>query len=138
MKVSELAKEYGLKSEDVLAELKALKLKSKDAKQDLSPAAIAVLRRSLESKGKKIVPIVKEEKPLPPKAPKEPEKKTEVKPAQKTETPSKAKKVPALKEKPKAAKKTAVPKVPAKGKKEKPQAVKAEKGKGAVHGSAKP
>ncbi|MDP8266095.1 MAG: translation initiation factor IF-2 [Candidatus Aceula meridiana] len=61
MKVSELAKEYGMASQEILAELKAMKLKSKDAKQDLSSAAVAVLRSALAKKGKKIVPKAKGE-----------------------------------------------------------------------------
>ena len=62
MHVSELAKEYGLSVQDILGELKFLKLKAKDGKQELSSAALAVVKRSLEKKGKKIVPKLKEEK----------------------------------------------------------------------------
>jgi translation initiation factor IF-2 len=134
MKVSELAKEYGLKSEDILLELKTLKLKSKDAKQDLSPAAIAVLRRSLEAKGRKIVPVQKEEKPVAPKVQKEKSEKPEPKSEKKTLKPlsSKVKKIAETKEKPKAVKKVVIKKVSSKAKKEKPQEVKAEKGKASV------
>ncbi len=57
MRVSELAKEYGLSVQDVLGELKSLKLKAKDGKQELSSAAFAVVKRSLEKRGKK--PVVK-------------------------------------------------------------------------------
>lgn len=65
MNVSDFAREYGLKSEDILAELKHFKLKAKDAKQELSGAAIAVLRSSLAAKGKRIIPFQKPEKALP-------------------------------------------------------------------------
>ena len=65
MRVSELAKEYGLSALDILGELKSLKLKAKDGKQELSSAALAVVRRSLEKNGKKVVPPQpKEEKKL--------------------------------------------------------------------------
>ncbi len=68
MKVSDLAKEYGLKSEDVLAELKSFKMKAVNAQQELSVAAIAIVRRSLDAKGKKIIPLKKEEgRPMAPK-----------------------------------------------------------------------
>ncbi len=129
MKVSDLAKEYGLKSDDILLELKALKLKSKDAKQDLSPAAIAVLRRSLELKGRKIVPVQKEEKPVVLKAEKEKVKKLEVDVVQKGIKLSKAKKIPEPKEKPKVVKKAIAKKVPIRAKKEKGKEVKGEKEK---------
>jgi len=122
MKVSELAKEYGMTSQEILAELKAMKLKAKDAKQDLSTAAVAVLKSALVKKGKKVVPKAKEvEKPVAKKA----------EPAAKKAEPAKiktVKKFPAkeVSKKPtkiKAAKKPSVKKAPAK--KEKPVAKKA-------------
>ncbi|MDD3375506.1 MAG: translation initiation factor IF-2 [Candidatus Omnitrophica bacterium] len=64
MRVSELAKEYGLSAQDILGELKSLKLKAKDGKQELSEAALAVVKRSLEKNGKKIVLKPKEERKL--------------------------------------------------------------------------
>ncbi|MFA6378376.1 MAG: translation initiation factor IF-2 N-terminal domain-containing protein, partial [Candidatus Omnitrophota bacterium] len=131
MKVSELAKEYGLKSDDILLELKALKLKAKDAKQDLSPAVVAVIRRSLESKGKKLVPVQKEEKVVVVKTQKEKSLKPEPEVVKKALKPSKAKKVSEAKDKPKAGKKAVLKKVSAKDKKEAPQDVRGEKGKGA-------
>jgi len=68
MKVSDFAKEYNLRSEEILAELKSFKMKATDAKQELSAAAIAVLRRSLDAKGKKIAPAKREpEKPTAPR-----------------------------------------------------------------------
>lgn len=129
MKVSELAKEYGLKSEDILLELKVLKLKSKDAKQDLSPAAIAVLRRALETKGRKIVPVQKEEKVSVVKAPKDKGEKPETVAAKKIVKPSKAKKAAEPKEKAKAVKKVSAKKFPMKAKKETAQEIKARKEK---------
>ncbi len=60
MRVSDLAKQYSVSSQDVLSELKSLKLKAKDSKQELSSAAIAVVKRALEKKGKKFVPVKEE------------------------------------------------------------------------------
>lgn len=64
MNVSDFAKVYGLKIDDVLAELKHLKMRSKDGKQELSAAVLAVLKSSFESRGRKIVAFKKEEKPV--------------------------------------------------------------------------
>ncbi len=52
MRVSELAKELGVSSEDILAKLKSLKLKAKDGKQELNEAVIPVLRRELKGVAK--------------------------------------------------------------------------------------
>ncbi len=47
MKVSDLAKELNVSSDDILSKLRALKLKAKDSQQDLSEFVLAVLRREL-------------------------------------------------------------------------------------------
>ncbi|HOD11589.1 MAG TPA: translation initiation factor IF-2 [Candidatus Omnitrophota bacterium] len=110
MKVSDLAKEYGLKSEDILAELKSFKMKAVNAQQELSVAGMAIVRRSLDAKGKKAIPLKKEEgRPMAPKPKwahidvKEPEEK-------KTSKTSKAKKTSEKKEKSVKAPKKAIEK----------------------------
>ena len=49
MRVSDLAKDLGITSDVILTKLKSLHLKAKDGKQELSDAAIAVLRRELKN-----------------------------------------------------------------------------------------
>jgi len=51
MKVSELAKELGTTSDTVLETLKSLKMKSKNNKQELSGAAISVVKSALKKGG---------------------------------------------------------------------------------------
>ncbi len=53
MRVSELAKELEISVDDILKKLKSLHMKAKGKGQDLSGAAVAVLRREFEGGGKK-------------------------------------------------------------------------------------
>lgn len=55
MKVSELAKDLGMTSEDVLKALRALKLKAKDSEQVLSSAVVSVIKSELKP-SKKVAP----------------------------------------------------------------------------------
>ena len=50
-KVSELAKELNTTSEEVLKTLKSLRMKAKDGKQELSAAAITVVKSALKKGG---------------------------------------------------------------------------------------
>src|SRR5436190_11566237 len=68
MKVSELAKELNVSSQDILTKMKALKFKAKDSDQELNTVVITVLRSEL-GKGRKAAPsaatAVKEAPPRP-------------------------------------------------------------------------
>lgn len=63
MRVSDLAKELGVTSDDVLTKLKALKLKAKDSKQELNAAVIPVLKRELSALTKAKEPAKAKEEP---------------------------------------------------------------------------
>ncbi len=65
MKVSELAKELGVTSDSVLETLKSLKLKAKDAKQDISDAVASVVRSALKKAKASPAPVKEEKKEAP-------------------------------------------------------------------------
>jgi len=55
MRVSDLAKELGISSDDILKKLKSMMLKAKDGKQDLNEAVEAVIRREFKHVAKPAV-----------------------------------------------------------------------------------
>jgi len=87
MKVSELAKQYDTTIEEILKRLRALKLKAKDGKQELSRAVISVLKRELVNLPKKKASATQA---APQQTAQASEKKTPKAPAKKKTTPRKA------------------------------------------------
>ena len=59
MKVSELAKDLNMTSDDVLKALRSLKLKAKDSDQVLSPAVVSVIKSELKPEKKPSKPKTK-------------------------------------------------------------------------------
>ncbi len=101
MKVSELAKAYDLTVQDILNQLKSLKLKAKDGKQELSPAVLAVLKSYFNKQGKKFLEKPVEKKSVDKKKAKLVKEKSTVKPIKKKAVKSEAtlKKIKVSKEK---------------------------------------
>ena len=131
MRVADLAKELNVTTETILNKLKAFKMKAKDGNQELSGAAVMVLRGEFRSAAAKAAPA-KAEAPAP-KETKAAAKEVNA-PAKEIkgeETKTAAKETKIAKEK-KPAAKTAAQKAPAKKKKEEPKKEKAAVKKTAV------
>jgi len=58
MRISDLAKELGISSDDILTKLKSMMLKAKDSKQDLNDAVETVIRREFKNVAKAPVKAV--------------------------------------------------------------------------------
>jgi len=57
MRVSDLAAEFGVTSEEILKKLKALRLKAKDGKQELNAVVVSVIKSEFKKEGKVSKPV---------------------------------------------------------------------------------